>query len=292
MRIQKLNFYQSDNNSSRLQFLQNDRLSSSGFVKYSKGLSVIILNLDRPEFIIPLLNQLQDAKEYFLTKSIPLDIQVGDTGSTHPDVLKYFREHCKKIHVTSQLKYHFSRTNNVLFQNTRNSHVLFLNNDILFSSNVGEQLWGIYNAFCEDSSLGAMGSLLHFENGSIQHAGIDFFRNAELRGFCYHPNGGKRKNDVIQNFQISYVPAVTGAFLMMKSDLFHSLGGFSEDYQTECQDVDLCLLIHRLGFKIGIIHPGKIIHFENGTRKQGEENWKDRQLFLRRWSSYIEASFL
>ena len=74
--------------------------------------------------------------------------------------------------------------------------------------------------------------------------------------------------------------------------LFEAVGGMDEAYQAECQDVALCLSLDRIGFYSLIVFTGNVIHIENGTRDKGEECWKDRRRFLRKWGSYIESRFL
>ena len=85
---------------------------------------------------------------------------------------------------------------------------------------------------------------------------------------------------------------MTGACLMVRSPVFAACGGFSTAYAAECQDVDLCLRARRLGQNVVLVNAGTIIHLENGTRPKQDENWKDRQLFMRRWSAFIEAAYL
>jgi GT2 family glycosyltransferase len=70
--------------------------------------------------------------------------------------------------------------------------------------------------------------------------------------------------------------------------LFAKVGGFDERYAAECQDSDLCLRVNRLGVGCRVLDAGPLVHIENATRPKGEENWLDRALFIRRWSSYIE----
>jgi GT2 family glycosyltransferase len=107
-------------------------------------------------------------------------------------------------------------------------------------------------------------------------------------GHPYHP--GSHLPVTIAKGTLADVPAVTGAFMMMRSVIFESVDGFDERYSKECQDIDLCLRVDRLGKTVKLAHAGNIIHIENGTRVVGEEDWKDRSLFIRRWSSYLEAS--
>ena len=76
---------------------------------------------------------------------------------------------------------------------------------------------------------------------------------------------------------------------MIRSELFRQIDGFDEGYQTECQDIALCLQAKRLGYAIKLIHTGNIIHLENATRPKGSEDWQDRQRFVRKWGTFIEA---
>jgi len=106
-------------------------------------------------------------------------------------------------------------------------------------------------------------------------------------GLPYHPGAGTPWQH--RQSHTWEVKAVTGAFLMIKADLFESVDGFDEIYQAECQDVDLCLKVHRLGKRIGMCDVGPLVHLENATRPKGEENWRDRSIFIRRWSTYLES---
>ena len=76
---------------------------------------------------------------------------------------------------------------------------------------------------------------------------------------------------------------------MVRSGLFAQVGGFDEAYQAECQDVDLCLRLKRLGYDIQIGDFGRLVHLENATRPTGEENWEDRSLYMRRWSGFVST---
>ncbi len=188
--------------------------------------------------------------------------------------------------VWRELTYHFSRCNNDLFDESQYDTVLFMNNDVV----LGEQhaaLLRAYDIVANDASLGVLGAVLFFPDGSIQHAGIDFFSQAELYGFCYHPGAG---DDIdLPIGAVFDAPAATGAFLMTRSTNFADAGGFDERYSAECQDVDLCLRLDRIGLRNRIAHLGPVVHLENGTRPLGEEHWEDRSLFIRRWNSYVES---
>ena len=213
---------------------------------------------------------------------------LGDTGSSLPEALELLDNAPAGVNISRNLIYQFSRCNNQLFNLAKFSTVLFLNNDVLFGEAINEIL-DAYEIVETQNEIGILGAVLYFPDGSAQHVGVDFLRDGKMFGHPYHP--GSHLPVTISKGTLADVPAVTGAFMMMRSVIFKSVDGFDERYSKECQDIDLCLRVDRLGKTVKLAHAGHIIHIENGTRVVGEEDWKDRSLFIRRWSSYLEATF-
>jgi len=256
------------------------------------GLSVVILNLNNPDLIRPLLECLLRQQALFRRNQLTLEIVVGDTGSTVPETLSCLRklQQSSDSVVVFGLTYHFSRCNNSLaFGHSSCEMLLFLNNDISFATDTA--LLELYQAGSRQPDVGVFGALLFFPEGIVQHAGVDFLRNPELRGLCYHPLSGARMTDT--SFPPHIVtPAATGAFLAIRSALFQEIGGFDDAYAMECQDIALCLAARRHGFSVQTLNLGTTVHLENATRPKNEENWTDRQRLLRKWGGFIEATFL
>jgi GT2 family glycosyltransferase len=251
------------------------------------GLSVIILNLDKPEFIVPLINSMKNAEEYFNDKGFNFEILIGDTGSTDTKVLDMYKSAPPFVKILNGLKYQFSRCNNQVFaQLSAYDTVLFLNNDIELSGNAAATLFEMFKFLNETPEAGTVGAQLLFPDKSIQHAGIGVFETGPLRGFVHHPDAHKTAypKDIFPR----KMWAVTGACLMMRSSDFVASDGFDEDYRTECQDAALCLEVRRRGLQSYVLSPEIIFHFENGTREKGSEDWPDRQRFMRHWSAYID----
>lgn len=256
-----------------------------GPVGADPGLSVVILNLDRPDLIIPLLGVLVAGAEEFANRDLGLQIIVGDTGTTDPDVLACYDELAAHVTVVYGLDYHFSACNNrCVGGRVMHDRVLFLNNDIVLTSVA--PLLAMMEAL-ELPGVGVAGLFLDLPDGTVQHLGVDVFRSGDLQGLCYHPCAGEAVTHEAGRAWPSV--AVTGAAMMLHTSLFAAAGGFDERYAAECQDVDLCLAVRRLGYEVVVVDSGSVVHIENATRAKGEENWPDRRLFIRRWGSYIEA---
>jgi GT2 family glycosyltransferase len=253
------------------------------------GLSVVILTLDKPDLICPLLDQLLAARSSLRERGLELEIIVGDTGSTDETVLRKYEELATQIVLERDLRYHFSANNNRLFQERVSSEkVLFLNNDIVFA-NPAESLLAMAAELDSRPDVGIVGVVLTYPDGRIQHAGIDFVRSGTHAGLPFHPYHGETGGIFIGLDRARDCPAVTGACLMIRSSLFAAVGGLDERYRTEGQDVDLCLTTRRHGYRSRLILGGRIDHVENGTRPKGSEDWIDRQLLRRRWAAFLKA---
>lgn len=248
------------------------------------GVTVVILTLDKPELIIPLLDELMSAQGEFAEAGLRLQIIVGDTGSRDPSVLEYYgRLPRDRVEVVADLEYQFSRSNNDCVDGRVTcEQLLFLNNDVLLPS--AGPLLMMYRRFATPAT-GVVGLALDFPGGTVQHRGVDFFRKGELFGLPYHPLAGERAlHDPDTDWR---AVAATGAALMVRTDLFVRAGGFDEHYEAECQDIDLCLTVRRLGFDVRVVDAGPVTHLENATRLTGEEHWQDRRTFVRRWGSFM-----
>ena len=252
-----------------------------------RGLSIVILNLNRPDLISPLLHCLVKAKPAFAHAGFDLQIIVGDTGSTDPETLAVYDGLASEAEVVRGLRYQFSANNNQLaFERARCDAILFLNNDVILPIDENP-LMQMRASFDADAKLGIVGAYLHFPDESLQHAGVAFAPTGERAGLPFHFMAGERAP--ISALRTRSTAAVTGACLMIRAELFKRLGGFDQNYAAEAQDIDLCLAAHRLGSHISIMQLGKLVHLENATRPKGEAHAGDRELFLQRWRSYIQA---
>lgn len=279
------NIYDIDN-ISRVREIENNR--DLRFIQKARGLSVIVLILNNSENIILLLKCLEEAENSFVQKEIPFEIIIGDTGTTDKKVLEFYSNLKENYKVINDLSYHFSKNNNLLaFKHAKYDTLLFLNNDILLQT--PNDLLQIYESLHSDPNIGIAGSVLLFENKKIQHAGIAFADHEETQGFFpYHIHENESIDSLKDSEKVMSFPAVIGAFLFIKWELFLTCLGFDEYYEKEGQDIDLCLKVKRLGYKIILTNFGTIFHYENGAKKKGEESNSDRMRLIRKWSNFIK----
>jgi hypothetical protein len=57
-------------------------------------------------------------------------------------------------------------------------------------------------------------------------------------------------SEQISDTESEYIPAISGAFMMMPKDKFQQVGGMDEDYFLHVEDLDLCKRVHNAGGKV------------------------------------------
>jgi GT2 family glycosyltransferase len=262
--------------------------------KRPAGLTVAVLNLDRPDLILPMLDTLGDAAAAFVARGLGFEVVVGDTGSRDAEVLRRYTAKDPWLTVLPNLDYHFSRCCNACVASAPVGYdaVLLLNNDVILPS--PEPLLAMYQQLLDRPEVAVVGVQLLYPDGSVQHCGVDIVRTGFRRGLPWHPHRGAAPSpSSVSTVSVHRAIAVTGACLMVRRSMWDVLGGLDEEYFIECQDVDLCLAARRLGYEVSVVAAGDVLHLEGATR--GDEctaHLPDRRTFLRRWSAFLEANLL
>ena len=144
--------------------------------------------------------------------------------------------------------FNYSQINNYAAQTyAKGEQLLFLNNDIevITPSWIEEMLM-----YSQLPDRGAVGAKLYFPNDTIQHAGLIMAPKTlhavilAYQGFSkdYYGYGSRLK--CVNNYS-----AVTAACLMVKREIFETIGGFdAERLSVAYNDVDLCLRIQESGY--------------------------------------------
>ena len=59
----------------------------------------------------------------------------------------------------------------------------------------------------------------------------------------------------------------SGACFVIRSQVFHELGGFDEDFFAHMEEIDLCWRSHRAGYKASCVSSSMVLHLGGGTLK-------------------------
>jgi GT2 family glycosyltransferase len=155
----------------------------------------------------------------------------------------------------------FSGANNAAAGVARGRRLVLLNSDVI----PDRPGWlGKMSAFYDATpSIGALGPKLLYEDGSLQHAGLYFYREAGARVWGnQHYYKGLHRSFPAANVART-VPGVTAACMMLDRDLYEEAGGLSHAYvQGGYEDSDLCLRLIELDRQNWYMPGAELYHLE------------------------------
>ncbi|MDQ8202514.1 glycosyltransferase [Pelagicoccus sp. SDUM812003] len=176
----------------------------------------------------------------------------------------------------------FAHSNNVGAMHASGELLFLVNNDLVFQAGWLEPM---LEAFSRHKKVGMVGNVQRsVATGEIDHAGTFVspkgtisHRREENRGFFRVP-------------AYSRSPIVTGACCAIPRDLYLRLGGFDEAFVNGGEDVDLCLRLAKLGYKVLVANRSVVLHHVSATRRDPNANdeWNSR-LLQKRWSDQLAS---
>ena len=134
--------------------------------------------------------------------------------------------------------------------------------------------------YARHPEVGAVGAQLLWEDGRVQHAGVQFeggLPGHPFRGFTREFKGYANNTRVAQNLL-----AVTGACLMTAAADFERLGGLSTELPINYNDVDYCLKLGAAGLRVVYDPDTLLYHFESSSRSSEVAEW-EKDYLLGNW---------
>lgn len=179
--------------------------------------------------------------------------------------------------------FHFSRKCNVGATVARGEYVCFLNDDV----EITDPGWlPEMVARLEDPQVGAVGARLLFEDGTLQHIGHQYTGSG-----AGHPLFGWRASTLALGAAAHVAgerSGVTAACLLMRAKDFFRLGGFSDAFPVNYNDVDLCLKLRAASFRIVFTPHAELFDFESQTRVARILR-SETELLARRWGQTMRC---
>ena len=236
--------------------------------------SIIIPTMGKLELLHPCLESLLDNTAYRNYELVMLDNSRG----RFPEGIAYLKDKNLTV-IECDEDFNWARLNNIGARHAKGEYLLFLNDDIeIIDGNWLHEL--IKQA--QRKAVGAVGALLYYPNGAIQHAGIFLVGHGGGCAHLFHrmmPNSGiyQRLDETVRE-----VSAVTGACLMLARNKFEELDGFDEELAVVGNDVDLCLRLLQSGYRNIWTPKCRLVHHESISRKTIAPK-EDEAAMWRRW---------
>lgn len=252
--------------------------------------SVIIPTRDGIRHLAPCLRGLLEG-----TACPGLEIIVLDNGSRDPATLEHLRALAARGAIRlipADFPFNYSRLNNLGAAQARGEVLVFCNDDI----EVLEPGWLTeMTAWARQPGIGAVGALLLYPNGLIQHAGVV----PGMYGTAGHVFRHMPPHDVPWPHVLHCprrVGAVTAACLAVQRSLHEAVGGFDERFAVAYGDVDYCLKIAAQG-RANLFTPlARLVHHESMTRGRDDTAAKrarfrrEKRLLRRRWADELQRA--
>ena len=166
--------------------------------------------------------------------------------------------------------YSFSASNNFIAGSVTEEILLFLNNDITFTSDILSQAV----SFFQDPEAGIVGIKLLSElsdktdDNPVQHLGVRFDFSRPNRTFLPYEIMDLNKDSPLFA-TVHTPPAVTAAFMLIRREDFRKINGFDEGYFYGFEDVDFCLTFaSRVNKKIICATELGVLHKTSSTRQR------------------------
>ena len=236
--------------------------------------SIIIPTMGRLSLIQPCIESLLQ-----ITAWPNYEVVILDNGrGKYPDGIAWLREKPFTV-VECNEPFNWARLNNIGVRHATGDLYLFLNDDIeITSPDWLEQL--VRQALRPDA--GAVGALLYYPNGALQHTGVLL---VNYGGGGIHLLHKRMPGESIYrqlHATVREVSANTGACLLVTREKFEQIGGFDEELAVVGNDVDLCLRLLDAGYRNVWTPLCSLIHHESISRKTSVPK-EDEQAMWRRW---------
>ena len=255
--------------------------------------SIIIPTKDQLPVLITCITSLLEKTRY-----PHYEILIVDNNSKTPEAQRWLAGIAtvdpERIKVLSYPHaFNYSAMNNLAASEARGEYLVLLNNDTAIIDN--NWLDNLLN-HAQRPEVGIVGAKLLYPDGRIQHAGVIL----GLRGPAEHPFIGESSDIPGYMFRLlldQNYTAVTAACLMIRSEVYHQVGGLDEErFKVSYNDVDLCLKVRQAGYLTVwtpfavVMHEGSVSQNKIDTDKQTQKQLRfiaEQDAFYRQWLPLI-----
>ena len=176
----------------------------------------------------------------------------------------------------------YAPANNEGLRHARGANVCFLNSDVF----PGDDLWidRLAARLAAEPTLGAIGPILLFEDGTVQHRGLSYERMPEFGNWMFpiHPGKGMRPP---RRRGLERQQAITGACVMMRRETAVTCGGFDESFAIgDFEDSDLCLRVGSLGLHCAVDLDVRMYHLERQSQGDMGHSWRLNLTLFNAWT--------
>ncbi|ATB48880.1 glycosyltransferase [Corallococcus macrosporus] len=230
-------------------------------VRGTPKVSIIVPFKDRPDLLRTLVDSLLAHTRY-----PHFEVLLVSNNSTRPETFALLEQWVdpRLVKLTWNHPFNYPAINNWAAKQASGELLLFLNNDM----EVVDPGWlDELVSQAQRPEVGAVGCKLLFPEGTVQHAGVV----VGMTGFAGHPFWRLPDGPITTPFGHTGWTrnwlSVTSACVILRRDVFESLGGFDERFQVCGSDVELGLRLNAKGLRVVCTAQTRLIHHESASRR-------------------------
>lgn len=238
-------------------------------VRKTPDLSIIIGTYNTKNLVKKTLSSI-----YKNTKKISFEIILIDDASSD-GTFEYIKKSYPQIKLLKNKKnLGYSKTYNIGTKLARGRYVLHLNSDVYFTKD--SHLDSIARFMDENPKVGIAGCKVLKNNGSLdlpcRHA-VPTLKNTFFQLFGLYKLFPFVKSinyymTYLDETQVTEVGGILGAFMLIRRELFKSVGYLDENFFIYCEDTDYCYRAKKKGWKIFYYPKITVKHMHGATTRQ------------------------
>ena len=196
------------------------------------------------------------------------EVIVIENNSTDPATFAYYKDAEKryeglKVVTWPEKGFNFSAINNFGRKAAQGEYLLLLNNDVEVRN--GDWLTELLRQCAHPGGAAVCGAELFYPDETLQHAGVI----TGLGGYAGHSHKYAKRGGSGYMFRAATVQdlsAVTAACLLVKAAVYDEAGGLDGGFAVAFNDVDFCLRVRALGYRVLFTPYAELYHYESKSR--------------------------
>ncbi len=258
-------------------------------------LSIIIVNYNVKEFLLNLLESIKKA-----VLNIPAEIIVVDNASDDGSVETVKEKFPDVNFIINNKNIGFGAANNLALSKAKGKYFLLINPDTIVKEDTFHKM---IDFFEKNHDAGIAGCKVLNPDGTLQLAcrrsfpgpWTSFTKVMGLsRVFPKSRLFGRYNLTYLDENQTYEVDAVSGAFMMMRKEVYEKIGGFDTQFFMYGEDLDFCYRAQSAAYKVYYVHTTEIIHYKGESTKRSRIDetkifYDAMHMFVRK---HLSSSFL
>ncbi len=234
-------------------------------------ISIIIVNYNTFDYTQQCIDSVLEALKFSNINGEIIVIDNDSPDKSGEKLKKFYKDNSQVDIILNNDNEGFAKANNIGLEKAQGDYILLLNSDTVIQSDTLQKCLDYLDKHEDYDVLGCKvvlgdGKLDPACKRSFPTPLNSLFHTLKLDSiFKKSPTIGSYNLTYIDEDTTTEVDCITGAFILLRRDVYEKVGGLDEEYFMYGEDIDWCYRIKEAGFRI-IYHPvSEITHFKKAS---------------------------